>query len=72
MSQMDRIVDENKGSHHAEKVYKIQYQLNLITSMSEEDGTLIEAVAGSEELGIFKTDMIKDMIDYKWNTFAKK
>jgi hypothetical protein len=52
-------------------VYKIKYQLNLITSMSEEDGTLMNAVADSEELGIFKTDMIMDMIDYKWKTYAR-
>lgn len=40
--------------------------------MSEEDGTLMDAVANSDELGIFKTDLIKDMIDYKWNTFARR
>lgn len=32
----------------------------------------MDAVANSEELGIFKTDMIKDMIDYKWKTFARR
>lgn len=53
-------------------MYKIKYQLNLITSVSEEDGPLMNAVANSDELGIFKTDMIMDMIDYKWNTFAKR
>lgn len=40
--------------------------------MSEEDGPLMTAVANSDELGIFKTDMIMDMIDYKWTTFAKR
>merc|ERR1712238_260360 len=39
--------------------------------MSEEDGTLMNAVADSDELSIFTTDMIMDMIDYKWESFAK-
>ena len=60
------------GAHHAEKVYKIKYQLNLLTSMSEEDGSLMDAVASSNELAIFETDMIRDMIDYKWRTYAKR
>lgn len=59
------------GQAH-DRVYKIKYQLNLITSMSEEDGTLMNAVANSDELPIFKTDLIMDMIDYKWETFAKR
>jgi len=35
-----------------------------------EDGTIMEAVANSDELRIFETDMIKEMIDYKWMNFA--
>ena len=49
-----------------EKVYKIKYQCNLMTSMSQERGSLMDAIADSEELEIFKTDLIKDMLDYKW------
>jgi len=32
----------------------------------------MDAVSNSEELGIFETDTVRDMIDYKWNSFAKK
>lgn len=32
----------------------------------------MDAVSNSAELAIFKTDMIKDMIDYKWRTFARR
>jgi len=67
---MERLQELTGHSH--DKVYKIKYQLNLITSMSEEDGTLMNAVANSEELPIFKTDLIMDMIDYKWETFARR
>lgn len=40
--------------------------------MSEEDGGLMDAVSNSDELKIFETDLIKDMVDYKWDTFARK
>lgn len=60
------------GAHHAEKVYKIKYQLNILTSVSEEDGPLMDAVANSDELAIFETDMVRDMIDYKWRTYARR
>ena len=40
--------------------------------MSQEDGSLMDAVSNSDELGIFITDSVRDMIDYKWKTFAKR
>lgn len=40
--------------------------------MSQEDGSLMDAVANSDELSIFETDTVRDMIDYKWYRFAKK
>jgi hypothetical protein len=30
----------------------------------------MDAIAGSDELSIFHTDLIIDMIDYKWETYA--
>jgi hypothetical protein len=39
--------------------------------MSEENGQIMNAIASSEELEIFKTELIKDMIDYKWQAFAQ-
>lgn len=53
------------------KVYKIRYQANLLTSMSQDEGSIMDAIADSEELGIFKTELIKDMVDYKWQTYAQ-
>ena len=49
-----------------EKVYKIKYNLNVLVAMSEENGQLIGAIAQSDELEIFKTELIRDMVDYKW------
>lgn len=54
----------------AEKVYKIKYQLNIITSVSEESGQLMGAISESDELEIYKTDLIQDMVEYKWDKFA--
>ena len=39
--------------------------------MSQEDGNIMEAIAESNELAIFTTDMIKDVIDFKWEAFAR-
>jgi hypothetical protein len=32
----------------------------------------MEAIAGSEELSIFKTDLVMDLVDFKWQRFAFK
>ena len=34
--------------------------------MNQDEGSIMDAIADSEELGIFKTDLIKDVVDYKW------
>ena len=56
------------------KTYKIQYQLNILASITENDDgiSLFECLAGCNELEIFETDLIRDLIDYKWRTFAFK
>jgi len=52
------------------KVYKIKYNLNIIPSMSEKDGQIIEAIANSNELEIFKTKVVKDLVKFKWDQFG--
>lgn len=37
--------------------------------MAKEDD-LITAIAESEELKIFETEVVREMIDYKWEKFA--
>ena len=39
--------------------------------MSEEDGNLIDAIAKSDELDMFETDLVIDLIDWRWNEFAR-
>jgi len=40
--------------------------MNILCSMSQEDGQLIDALAESEELSIFETELIRDLIDWRW------
>lgn len=35
-----------------------------------EDGRIMDAVAASDELPIFETDLVKELIQYKWDNFA--
>jgi hypothetical protein len=53
-----------------DRQFKIRYQCNLLPSMSEKEGLIITAIANSDELGIFFTDAVKDLITYKWHKFA--
>lgn len=61
---------EDRGIKSIAKVYKIQYQCNMLTAVSTEDGDLMRAIADSNELSIFETDLVRDMIDYKWYAYA--
>lgn len=47
-------------------MFKIKYQLNILPSVSEDMGQLMGAIQDSDELAIFDTDLVKDLIDYKW------
>lgn len=40
--------------------------------MSEEHGQLMQAISESEELEIFETDLVINLIDYKWGQYAKR
>jgi len=51
---------------------KINYTLNILCSMSEEDGKLIDALTESEELSIFETCLVRDLIDWRWSKFAMR
>lgn len=47
--------------------------MNILTKMTESDDkglSLMHVLANSNELEIFETDLVKDVIDYKWYTYA--
>ena len=43
-----------------------------LPAVSEDDDALMKVVSQSNELDIFRTNLIKDYIDYKWDTFGYK
>jgi hypothetical protein len=45
--------------------------MNYLSSVSEEDGLLMHAICNSEELDIFKSDLIIDLVDFRWNNVAR-
>mmetsp|Transcript_802 Transcript_802/g.1015 ORF Transcript_802/g.1015 Transcript_802/m.1015 type:complete len:143 (-) Transcript_802:918-1346(-) len=56
--------EDPEESHHKQR--KIKYQCNLLSSMSEKEGTIMDAISNSDELEIFNTDVVRDLIDFKW------
>jgi hypothetical protein len=52
--------------------FKCKYQINLLLSMSKEDGSLMQAVADTDELEIFETEAIIMLINFNWTQYAGK
>lgn len=44
--------------------------MNLLPDVDEDDMLLIKAIANAEDLEIFKTKVVQDVINYKWGRFA--
>jgi hypothetical protein len=68
--EKNKLKNKNKKSHDTEKVFKMGYHVNILPSMCEDEGTIMDAISKSNELAIYKTDLVKDIIDYKWDNFA--
>ena len=66
------VQQEKRGGYDRDrKMAKIYYQMNFLNSMDEtEEGPLIDALVNSKELAIFGTDLIHDLIDFRWQQFA--
>jgi hypothetical protein len=62
------------SNHHEDaKVYKIKYSLNILPSMNDAcEDDLMEAIIRSDEMIIFESEGVIDMVDYKWTAFAFK
>ena len=57
-----------------EKVFKIRYTYNILPSVEEGEqyGTIINALATTNELQALLVESVQSLIDYKWTSFAKK
>ena len=59
-----------------EKVYKIKYILNLLPGTIDQevedgDNELMEVLSETEELDMFKCKVVYDLVEFKWNAYAK-
>jgi hypothetical protein len=55
------------------KRFKIEYHLNILPNITEKldvGVSLMQALEDSDELEIFETGIVQDIIDYKWNSYA--
>ena len=63
---------EKENNQDQNRVYKIKYTLNLLPSIDLQDASLMEALSETEELEIFNCKVVKELIDFKWTTYAGK
>lgn len=64
-------LEKEQGDTGKLKQLKINYQVNMLTSVNEANGTLMEALSYTDEMEIFALDSIIDLLEYKWGCFAK-
>ena len=53
------------------KIFKIKYHLSVLPSISEVNGTLMQNCETTSDLAIFDTVTVEDLIEFKWNKYAK-
>jgi len=55
------------------KVAKLRFEINACPHFKPYNGsTLLNAISGTEELEIFELEVVRDFIDFKFESFAKK
>jgi hypothetical protein len=77
-------IDEQNAE--TSKIYKIEYTLNLLPRLGEhfdldpktgieflvkQEHTLMELCGSTEELEVFDSKTLKQVIDFKWEAYAK-
>lgn len=52
----------------SKRLHKIKYIAYLLTSIDEEtpDGRLMDALKDSEELELFNSELVQEVINFKW------
>lgn len=73
--------DLKEGEFDSTKILKIRYSINLMMQsgmyvenddIMNGDVSLMQLCAETEELDIFESSAIKDIIDFKWNGFGRR
>lgn len=62
---------DGKPELEQEKVYKIQYSLNILPSIRTQQSTIMHQCGQTEELELFECDAMKDLIEFKWTSYAR-
>jgi hypothetical protein len=71
LSSLGKAAAKMAGVAEDGKVYKIRYTLNVLPSMREDEGRLIAALAHSDELDIFNCPAVKELLQFKWERYAR-
>jgi hypothetical protein len=58
------------SAEESKKLYKIKYTLNILPSMCEDHGTLMDTAGQTDELRIFECKALIDYIEFKWTNYA--
>lgn len=66
-------IAKSRGAAFREhRLYKVSYHINLLGGVTSTNGSLIDAITQSHSLDIFQTGPIRDLIDYRWEKFARR
>ena len=70
--QKEALKTKNQMLQDQSKIFKIAYEVNILPSMDEdtEAGRIMDALAKSNELELFKSQLVRDVISFKWDMFA--
>lgn len=52
------------------KVHKIKYSLNLLTSTRNDEYSLMDLLASTDQIEVFDTLPVKDLIEFKWRAYS--
>lgn len=79
-------MNNEEGIQDTSKMYKVKYQMNMLSmiemyAVEQEDGSFdyqnpdvsfMELIVDSDQLDIFESNNVQDLIKYKWNKFAQR
>ena len=54
-----------------QRVHKIIYSINLLPSMHNDEVSLMSHLASTTQIEIFNTKAVQNLIEFKWNNYAK-
>lgn len=53
------------------KVHKIKYSLNLLTSTRNDEYSLMDLLANTDQIEVFDTLPVQDLIEFKWRAYSQ-